>query len=66
MKESRRSLNKLRLAAETVKHTLSTLGNAQCAVDSLFEGVDFHSQVSRYVIGVKFKDYYAGQKKRIQ
>lgn len=47
VKESRRSLNKLRLAAETVKHTLSTLGNAQCAVDSLFEGVDFHSQVSR-------------------
>ena len=47
VKESRRSLNKLRLAAETVKHTLSTLGNAQCAVDSMFEGVDFHSQVSR-------------------
>lgn len=47
VKESKRSLNKLRLTAETVKHTLSTLGNAQCAVDSLLEGVDFHSQVSR-------------------
>lgn len=47
VKESRRSLKKLRLEAENVKHTLSTLGNAQCAVDSLFEGVDFHCQVSR-------------------
>lgn len=45
--ESKRSLNKLRLAAETMKHTLSTLGNAQCAVDSLLDGVDFHCQVTR-------------------
>ncbi|XP_060070473.1 heat shock 70 kDa protein 14-like [Ylistrum balloti] len=47
VKESRRSLSKLSVAAERCKHTLSTLGNASCAVDSLFEGVDFHNSVSR-------------------
>ncbi|CAG2253783.1 Heat shock 70 kDa protein 14 [Mytilus edulis] len=47
VKESRRSVKKLRLEADNVKHSLSTLGNAQCAVESLFEGVDFHCQVSR-------------------
>ncbi|OWF38450.1 heat shock 70 kDa protein 14-like [Mizuhopecten yessoensis] len=45
--ESRRSLSKLNMAAERCKHTLSTLDNASCAVDSLFEGVDFHNNVSR-------------------
>lgn len=35
------------MATETCKHTLSTLGSAHCAVDSLHEGVDFHSNVSR-------------------
>ncbi|XP_062616552.1 heat shock 70 kDa protein 14-like [Saccostrea cucullata] len=47
IKESRRSLNKLRMATEICKHTLSTLENAQVSIDSLHEGVDFHSSVSR-------------------
>ncbi|KAJ8302030.1 hypothetical protein KUTeg_021017 [Tegillarca granosa] len=47
VKESRRSFTKLRMATETCKHTLSTLGSAHCSVDSLHEGVDFHSNVSR-------------------
>jgi molecular chaperone DnaK (HSP70) len=47
VKESRRSINKLRLATEVCKHTLSTLENAQVSIDSLHEGVDFHSSVSR-------------------
>nr|XP_022296778.1 heat shock 70 kDa protein 14-like [Crassostrea virginica] len=47
VKESRRSVNKLRMATEVCKHTLSTLENAQVSIDSLHEGVDFHSSVSR-------------------
>ena len=47
--ENRRSMAKLLLNAERVKHTLTTLPQAQCAVDSLHEGIDFHSNVSRYV-----------------
>lgn len=49
VKESRRSVNKLRMATEVCKHTLSTLENAQVSIDSLHEGVDFHSSVSRYM-----------------
>ncbi|KAK3103879.1 hypothetical protein FSP39_022624 [Pinctada imbricata] len=47
VKESKRSLNKLRQATEICKHTLSTLGNAQYSIDSLHEGVDHHGNVSR-------------------
>ncbi|XP_046564195.1 heat shock 70 kDa protein 14-A-like [Haliotis rubra] len=45
--ENKRSVTKLRLAAETCKHALSTLGNAKCAVESLYDGMDFHHGVSR-------------------
>ncbi|XP_071082018.1 heat shock 70 kDa protein 14-like [Haliotis cracherodii] len=45
--ENKRSVTKLRFAAETCKHALSTLGNAKCAVDSLYDGMDFHHGVSR-------------------
>ncbi|ESO82559.1 hypothetical protein LOTGIDRAFT_134408 [Lottia gigantea] len=45
--ENRRAMTKLRLASEVCKHTLSTLQNAQCAVDSLYDGIDFHYNVSR-------------------
>ncbi|XP_050413388.1 heat shock 70 kDa protein 14 [Patella vulgata] len=47
IRDNRRSMTKLRLAAEMCKHTLSTLPNAQCAVDSLYDGIDFHYNVSR-------------------
>lgn len=49
IKESRRSVSKMRMATEVCKHTLSTLENAQVSIDSLHEGVDFHSSVSRQV-----------------
>ena len=47
VKESKRSMAKLKIATEGCKHTLSTLGNARCAVDSLYEGVDFNNNMSR-------------------
>ncbi|KAK3612027.1 hypothetical protein CHS0354_021703 [Potamilus streckersoni] len=45
--ENHRSMAKLHRAAETCKYSLSTLDNSQCSVDSLHEGLDFNSSVSR-------------------
>ncbi|KAK3803085.1 hypothetical protein RRG08_028006 [Elysia crispata] len=47
MKDNKRSVAKLGLAAERCKHSLSTMITAQCAVDSLFDGCDFHYNMSR-------------------
>ncbi|KAH9503603.1 Heat shock 70 kDa protein 14 [Bulinus truncatus] len=47
MSENKRSVSKLGLAAERCKHALTTMITAQCAVDSLFEGCDFHYNMSR-------------------
>lgn len=38
---------KLMNSAEVAKHSLSTLGSANCFVDSLYEGQDFDCNVSR-------------------
>merc|ERR1712071_624675 len=46
-RESRRSMSKLKAAAEDCKHILSTLNTAQCFVESLHEGVEIKSNVSR-------------------
>nr|KAG5695022.1 hypothetical protein BaRGS_015846 [Batillaria attramentaria] len=45
--ENKRSAAKLLLNAERCKHTLSNLSNAECAADSLYDGIDFHCAVSR-------------------
>lgn len=45
--ESRRSMAKLRGAAETCKHVLSTMQSSHCFVESLIDGVDLSSNVSR-------------------
>lgn len=46
-KESKKSMNKLKYAAESCMHVLSNLNNANCFVESLYEGVDFKLSVSR-------------------
>lgn len=46
-RESRRSMSKMMAAAEDCKHILSTLNTAQVFVESLHEGVDLSSNVSR-------------------
>ncbi|TRZ04206.1 hypothetical protein DNTS_029859, partial [Danionella cerebrum] len=38
---------KLMNSADVAKHTLSTLGSANCFVDSLYDGMDFECNVSR-------------------
>jgi len=47
MRENSRAISKLCVAAETCKRVLSTVGAAQCSVDSLFDGIDFNSTLSR-------------------
>ncbi|KAL6077229.1 hypothetical protein STEG23_037684 [Scotinomys teguina] len=42
-----RAMMKLMNSAEVAKHSLSTLGSANCFVDSLYEGQDFDCNVSR-------------------
>ncbi|XP_034236775.1 heat shock 70 kDa protein 14-like [Thrips palmi] len=45
--ESRRSMAKLKGAAEICKHVLSTMQSSHCFVESLVDGVDLSSNVSR-------------------
>ncbi|XP_052506635.1 heat shock 70 kDa protein 14 isoform X1 [Budorcas taxicolor] len=42
-----RAMMKLMNGADTAKHSLSTLGSANCFLDSLYEGQDFDCNVSR-------------------
>ena len=45
--DNKRALAKMYRAAELCKHTLSKMDNAHCAVDSLHDGMDFNTKVSR-------------------
>ncbi|KAG1701257.1 Heat shock protein 14 [Nymphon striatum] len=45
--DNKRAMAKLRNSAETCKHVLSTLATAHCSLESLFEGLDLNSNVSR-------------------
>merc|ERR550534_2140228 len=45
--QSKKGRAKLANQAETVKHVLSTLDTAHCYVESLFDGMDFSSNVTR-------------------
>ncbi|KAL1917932.1 uncharacterized protein VTP21DRAFT_3766 [Calcarisporiella thermophila] len=44
---NRKALAKLRAAAEITKRTLSSSASAPCSVESLAEGIDFHSTINR-------------------
>ena len=45
--ENKRSVRRLRTAAEKAKRTLSSSTTASVEVDSLFEGIDFYTSISR-------------------
>ncbi|XP_054770049.2 heat shock 70 kDa protein IV-like [Lytechinus pictus] len=47
MRSNPRSLRRLRTAAERAKRTLSSSASASIEVDSLYEGADFYTNVSR-------------------
>lgn len=46
-RESRRTMVKLNLSAENVKHILSSLPSAQVNVESLMDGIDWNQNISR-------------------
>jgi len=52
MSENQRALRRLRTACERAKRTLSSSTQANIEIDSLFEGVDFNSVITR----AKFED----------
>jgi heat shock 70kDa protein 1/2/6/8 len=45
--ENKRAVRRLRTAAERAKRTLSSSTNAKIEIDSLYEGIDFHTTLSR-------------------
>ncbi|KAM4828503.1 heat shock 70 kDa protein 14 isoform 1-T1 [Thomomys bottae] len=47
VRRNARAMMKLMSSAEVAKHSLSTLGSANCFLDSLYEGQDFDCNVSR-------------------
>ena len=52
MSENKRSVRRLQVACETAKKTLSSSTNAAIEIDSLFEGIDYNSVITR----AKFED----------
>lgn len=47
LSENKRSLRRLRTACERAKRTLSSSTQASIEIDSLFEGIDFYSTITR-------------------
>lgn len=47
LRENKKSLRRLRTAAERAKRTLSSSTQAQVEIDSLFEGIDYQTTISR-------------------
>ena len=47
MMDNKRSIRRLRTAAERAKRTLSSSSTATIEIDSLFDGVDFNTKISR-------------------
>ena len=44
---NKRALRRLRTACERAKRTLSSSSQANIEIDSLFEGIDFYTQITR-------------------
>ena len=55
---SRRALRRLRTACERAKRTLSSATQAQIEIDSLFEGIDFNSTITRARFEELNSDYF--------
>lgn len=61
MMGNKKAVRRLRTAAESAKRTLSSSSNAVIEIDSLFEGIDFNTTISR----AKFENICSGIFKRI-
>jgi len=60
MSQNQRSLRRLRTACERAKRTLSSSTQAHIEIDSLFDGIDFNSTITRF----RFEDLCMGYFKR--
>merc|ERR1712054_459114 len=58
MKDNQRALRRLRTACERAKRTLSSSTQAHIEIDSLFEGVDFNSTITRARFEDMNMDYF--------
>lgn len=58
LSESSRSMRRLRTACERAKRTLSTATQAIVEIDSLFDGIDFHSVITRARFEDMNMDYF--------
>jgi heat shock protein 1/8 len=58
MSENQRSLRRLRTACERAKRTLSSSTQAHIEIDSLFDGVDFNSTITRARFEDLCMDYF--------
>ena len=50
LSQNKRAVRRLRTACERAKRTLSASAQANIEIDSLFEGVDFYTSVTRLVL----------------
>jgi heat shock protein 1/8 len=57
---NKRSLKRLRTACERAKRTLSSSANASIEIDSLFEGIDFYTNISRAKFESLCEDLFRG------
>merc|ERR1712078_325460 len=58
LKSNQRALRRLRTACERAKRTLSSSTQAYLEIDSLFEGVDFNSTITRARFEEMNQDYF--------
>ncbi|CAF3745359.1 unnamed protein product [Rotaria sp. Silwood1] len=47
LSENKRALQRLRIACQSAKHTLSLLSEVPIEIDSLYDGINFHSTITR-------------------
>jgi hypothetical protein len=60
IKGNDRALRRLRTACERAKRTLSSSASAQIEIDSLYEGIDFNSSITRARFEDLCMDYFRG------
>lgn len=58
MRSNNRALRRLRTACERAKRTLSSSTQAHIEIDSLFEGIDFNSTITRARFEDMNQDYF--------
>merc|ERR1711936_120176 len=60
MKGNKRALRRLRTACERAKRTLSASAQANIEIDSLFEGIDFYTSITRARFEELYSDLFKG------